>query len=488
MSFHGLHQTFGIYLINMEETGKTSEDMKFFREQMLRWKQSELSIRSFEQKFRQFKSGSTGMIPEAKILPVSELPRMNDLEPGFREAGLKLLKKTVMIKLNGGLGTGMGMSRAKSLLPAKQGLSFLDIIIKHAGAQGAALILMNSKRTRKDSLELMRKYSFMREQEESLPLDFEQSMNPKVDASTLQPARYPKNPDMEWCPPGHGDLFTAIQGEGVLQKLLDSDSEYAFISNADNLCASLHPGILGYMALRKIPFLMEVTRRTAADRKGGHLARSDVDGKLLLRESAQCPEEDEEVFQDIGKHQFFNTNNLWVNLESLREILRRNEGVIPLPLIRNKKHVNPVDDSSTLVYQLESAMGSAISFFEGAEALEVPRSRFLPVKSCEDLLVVRSDRIVLLHDDYTLTQCPSCRYPEISVNLDSRYYKYIKRWNEAFPGKVPSLRDCSEFCVSGPFLFGDNITAVDRVALVNRGTARVKIPTGSELSGFYLES
>ena len=455
---------------------------------MLRWNQSELSIRSFEQKFRQLESGDTGLIPEGEIKPVSELPRLDELEPEFREAGSKLMKKAVMIKLNGGLGTGMGMSRAKSLLPAKQGLSFLDIIIKHAGAQGAALILMNSTRTRSDSLEIMRKYSFIREQEESLPLDFEQSMNPKVDAATLQPARYPDNPDMEWCPPGHGDLFTAIQEEGVLQKILDSGCEYAFISNADNLCASLHPGILGYLALKKIPFLMEATRRTEADRKGGHLARSSSDGNLLLRESAQCPEEDEEFFQDIWKHQFFNTNNLWVNLKSLREILKQNEGIIPLPLIRNRKHVNPVDESSSLVYQLESAMGSAISFFQGAEALEVPRSRFLPVKSCEDLLVVRSDRIVLLHDDYTLTQCRSCRYPEISVRLDSRYYKNVDHWNEAFPGKIPSLRDCSEFCVSGPFLFRDNITAVDRVALVNRGAKRVEIPAGSELNGFYLES
>ena len=472
----------------MRESAKTSEDMALFRNKMLGWKQSELAVRAFEQKFRQLKNGDTGMIPEESIQPVESLPRLDDLGPEYREAGSALLKKAVMIKLNGGLGTGMGMSRAKSLLPAKQGLSFLDIIIKHAGTQGASLILMNSKRTRKDSLELMRKYSFIREQEESLPLDFEQSMNPKVDTSTLLPAAYPENPDMEWCPPGHGDLFTAIQEEGLLQKLLDSDCEYAFISNADNLCASLHPGILGYMALQGIPFLMEVTRRTRADRKGGHLARSARDGSLLLRESSQCRPEDKDSLRDIKRHRFFNTNNLWVSLEALREILAENAGVLPLSLIRNEKHVNPVDESSAQVYQLESAMGSAISLFQGSEAIEVPRSRFLPVKSCEDLLVVRSDRIVLMHDDYTLTQCRSCRYPEISVNLDSRYYKHIEQWDEAFPGKVPSLRDCSEFCVSGPFLFRDNITAVERVALVNRGTHMAEIPEGTELSGFYLES
>jgi UTP--glucose-1-phosphate uridylyltransferase len=474
--------------MNMQESHIAPIDKDIFRRKMLQWKQSELSIRAFEQKLRQLEKGGTGLIPEKDIQPVTDLSGLAGLDPEYREAGSKLLKKTVMIKLNGGLGTGMGMSKAKSLLPAKQGLSFLDIIIKHAGAQGSALILMNSARTRDDSLAIMRKYPHVREQEKSLPLDFEQSMNPKIEISTMQPVKYPENRDMEWCPPGHGDLFTAIQAEGVLSKLLDSDCEYAFISNADNLCASLHPGILGYMAIQGIPFLMEVTRRTSGDRKGGHLARSSRGGSLLLRESAQCPEDDENSFQDIRKHRFFNTNNLWVNLEALRDILNRHDGVIPLPLIRNKKHVNPVDDYSPPVYQLESAMGAAINFFQGAAAMEVPRSRFLPVKSNEDLLVVRSDRIVLLHDDYTLTQCRSCRYPEISVKLDSRYYKNIEPWKKAFPGRIPSLKDCSEFCVSGPFLFRDNIVATGRVALVNRGTSRVEIPEGTELNGFYLES
>lgn len=452
---------------------------------MRSWEQSELSMRAFEQKLDQLAGGESPLIREGEIKPVEELPRLKELDGTERESGRSLLKKAVMIKLNGGLGTSMGMDRAKSLLPAKQGLSFLDIIVKHAGAQGAALLLMNSARTRDDSLEVMRRYPHIRKQEETLPLDFVQSMNPKVEKATLGPVEYPDDPDLEWCPPGHGDLFTAIQGSGTLERLLEAGYEYAFISNSDNLCASLHPGILGHIAENGIPFLMEVTRRTAADRKGGHLARSAKDGSLLLRESAQCPEEDEDAFQDIERHKFFNTNNLWINLRELRDILERNGGLIPLPLIRNDKHVNPVDDSSAEVFQLESAMGAAISFFGGSAALEVPRSRFLPVKSCEDLLLVRSDRIVLIHDDYSLTQCRSCRYPEISIKLDSRYYKYIHDWNRAFPNKVPSLRDCREFSVSGPFLFRDNVTAQDSVVLVNRGTERIEIPEGTMLKGAY---
>lgn len=453
---------------------------------MLQWKQPELAIRAFEQKLEQLTSGESPLIGEKEIKPVEDLPKLEDFDKSMRGAGSGLLGKTVMIKLNGGLGTSMGMDKAKSLLPAKQGLSFLDIIVKHSGAQGSALLLMNSHRTREDSLEVMRNHPHTREQEKSLPLDFEQSMNPKVVKETLEPAEYSPDPEMEWCPPGHGDLFVAIQSGGTLDKLLDAGYHYAFISNADNLCASLHPGILGYLSSNGIPFLMEVTRRTANDRKGGHLARSIEDGSLLLRESAQCPEEDEESFQDIDRHRFFNTNNLWLNLEALRDTLKENDGLIPLPLIRNEKHVNPVDSASAKVYQLESAMGAAISSFSGAVALEVPRTRFLPVKSCEDLTLVRSDRVILMHDDYTLTQCSACRYPEVKIRLDSRYYKYIKDWEKAFPGRIPSLRDCREFCIEGPFLFRDNVTATGKVSMKNRSEERVEIPSGTELSGVYI--
>jgi len=356
----------------MRETDGIAENVRLFREKMRAWGQSELSARAFEEKYLRLASGNKVMIPEEEIEPVASLPHLEDLGREFLQAGAGLLQKAVLIKLNGGLGTGMGMERAKSLLPVKQGLSFLDIIVKHAGAQGAALILMNSHRTRRNSLALVRKYPHIREQEEYLPLDFEQSMIPKVDRKTLRPAEYPPDPDLEWCPPGHGELFTAIHDQGLLARLLDAGYEYAFISNADNLCASLHPRILGYLSRKKIPFLMEVTRRTSVDRKGGHLARSREDGSLLLRESAQCPKEDLDDFLDIDRHRFFNTNNLWVRLESLRDALEENDGLITLPLIRNEKTVNPLDPASTPVFQLESAMGSAISFFPGAEALEVP--------------------------------------------------------------------------------------------------------------------
>merc|ERR1711881_510555 len=118
----------------------------------------------------------------------------------------------------------------------------------------------------------------------------------------------------------------------------------------------------------------------------------------LLRESAQCPEEDEKAFQDTSKYTYFNTNNLWVDLEALKAAFEKNGGCLPLPVMKNAKTVDPRDKKSTKVTQLETAMGAAISCFEGAKALQIPRSRFAPVKKCDDLVALRSDAYVITED------------------------------------------------------------------------------------------
>ncbi len=166
---------------------------------------------------------------------------------------------------------------------------------------------------------------------------------------------------------------------------------YAFTSNVDNLGATIEPAILGYFVAQGLPFMMEVADRTEADQKGGHLARRAATGRLLLRETAQCPPSDTEAFQDITRHRYFNTNNLWINLDALADLLARSEDGVALPLIRNSKTVDPRDPDSPPVYQLETAMGAAIELFDGAGAIRVPRSRFAPVKTTDDLLGVRSD-------------------------------------------------------------------------------------------------
>ena len=190
---------------------------------------------------------------------------------------------------------------------------------------------------------------------------------------------------------------------------------------------------------------MEVTRRTPSDSKGGHLAVRKADGRLLLREVAQCPREDLPSFQDIARHRYFNTNNLWIRLDLLKVALERNRGALPLPMIRNVKTVDPRDKNSPSVVQLETAMGAAIECFEGAAAIEVPRSRFAPVKTTADLLALRSDAYGIREDGQVrLADARNGIPPNISLSDDYKLVDHLDRLD------TPSLIDCRSLTIRGP--------------------------------------
>ena len=112
----------------------------------------EIAIRTFELYYRQLAEGVTGMIPEAEISPIDDLPDMEAFPPETTARGEEALPRTVMLKLNGGLGTGMGLEKAKSLLTVKNGLTFLDIIARQALDARIPLVLMDSYSTRDDTL------------------------------------------------------------------------------------------------------------------------------------------------------------------------------------------------------------------------------------------------------------------------------------------------------------------------------------------------
>src|SRR4051812_923983 len=294
--------------------------------------------------------GDQGLLPESEIEPVDDLPDASQ----FPESSGSALDQAVVLKLNGGLGTSMGMTRAKSLVEVKDGLTFLDIIARQVLATRARfgvrlpLVLMNSFYTRDDSLAALARYPDI---EADVPLDFVQGKFPKLLADDLEPASWPDNPELEWAPPGHGDLYTSIVTSGMLDTLLERGYRYAFVSNSDNLGAVLDERILGWFAREGLPFAMEVADRTEADKKGGHLARRRGDG-LVLRESAQTREEDVGAFQDVRRHRYFNTNNLWIGVRALVDLMRERNGVLGLPMIANRKTVDPSDSDSPAVIQI----------------------------------------------------------------------------------------------------------------------------------------
>lgn len=425
---------------------------------------SPLAIRKFTHYWHQVQSGATGLIPEDTIEPIESVESLGDTH--FDEAEVRdALGKTAFLKLNGGLGTSMGLDRAKSLIPVRDGLRFIDIIMRQVEYARATtgvnipLLLMDSFRTARDMHEII-------PDDFNGDVDFElmQGREPKILADTLAPATWEKDPALEWCPPGHGDIYTAMWDTGLLDKLLEAGYRYLNTSNADNLGAFPSGEIAAWFAASGADYCPEVCVRTLADVKGGHLARRKADGRVILRDTAQTPPEDMDYFTDLHRHPYFHTNNLWFNLESLRDLLKRNDGFIDLPLIRNHKTVDPRDPESPAVVQIECAMGAIVEFFPTAIPLDVPRSRFLPVKTTNDLLPLRSDAYRFSpHSSLDLL----AEEPPV-VFLDKHYFKNIADFEDRIP-TVPSLRECHTLTVTGDWRFEQPSTFCGDVTITGNG-------------------
>lgn len=438
------------------------------------------AITVFEDYWDQLAAGAQGIVREDEIEPLVDVPELAAIEVGDDERRAALAQVAV-VKLNGGLGTSMGMSGPKAALVARDGLTFLDVIVRQLigleeryGSR-PPLLLMNSFRTRDASLEILERYPQMAKQ--ALPLDFLQNMEPKLDAQTLSPVDWPEEPELEWCPPGHGDVYVALAASGLLDEMRAAGIRYAFISNSDNLGATCDPDIAAWLIAEGIPFAMEVAERTLNDRKGGHVAVRRSDGRLVLRESAMVLDEEQGLFQDTDRHQWFNTNNLWIDLDRLDALLRERDGVLGLPIIVNRKTVDPTRSESTPVIQVESAMGSAIESFEGSVALRVPRSRFRPVKTTNELLLLRSDAFELDEQSRVVSRIDG-REPR--VRLDG-VYKLVRDFDARFPSGPPSLRECTSFAVEGDVTFGADVRAVGDVEVVAQEPAEVA--DGTRLEG-----
>lgn len=415
------------------------------------------AINVFTHYYRELEAGATGLIPEETIDPLTEVQSL-DSTPVSDEQAKEAIQKTVYIKLNGGLGTSMGLDDAKSLIPVRDGKSFLDLICQQVRAvrqnwdATLPLLLMDSFRTQESTLRALENYPDIKV--DGLPLDFLQNQEPKLRTDNLEPVQWPADPSLEWCPPGHGDIYTALLGTGLLDKFLEAGYRYACTSNSDNLGGYPNPHIAGWFAASGAPYAAEVCERTPADRKGGHLARRKSDGQLILRDTAQTPKEQMHFFTDEHRHPYFHTNNLWFDLQVLRDTLVQRKAVLGLPLIRNKKTVDPTDKNSTEVYQIEAAMGAAVQSFPGATAILVGRERFLPVKTTSDLALVRSDVYELTADARLVSQVEEAPF----VQLDPDYYKTIAQFEERFPKAVPSLKKASSFVVEGDWTFDEGVT------------------------------
>ncbi|KAK2463174.1 hypothetical protein APHAL10511_004829 [Amanita phalloides] len=406
---------------------------------------------------------------EDQIVPYADLPQAKNKDN---------LTKLAVLKVNGGLGTSMGMTGAKSALEVKDDMTFLDLTVRQiehlntTNRVDVPLILMTSFNTHEDTLRIIKKYA----NQQLRITTFNQSRYPRINKETLLP--HPRRADDDkkyWYPPGHGDLYNALLHSGVLDQLLAEGKDYLFVSNSDNLGAVVDENILQHMIDRDAEFIMEVTDKTKADVKGGTLI--DYEGSIRLLEIAQVPSEHVEDFKSVRKFKIFNTNNLWINLKALKRIME-NEGM-ELDIIVNPK----TTDDGQAVIQLETAAGAAIKHFRNAHGINVPRKRFLPVKSCSDLLLIKSDIYSLEHGQLIIN--PNRMFETTPVIKLGDHFKKISQFQKRFK-TIPKVLELDHLTVTGDVNFGRNVTLRGTVIVVANEGQRIDIPDGCVLENRLL--
>ena len=396
------------------------------------------SILQFQELYEQF----TNHLPpkeDHKPVSIQEIDPYNLISKKQETLGLKALHKVIYVKINGGLGTSMGCTGPKATIPIKGKKTFLDYILKDINQSRKKyriplpLVLMNSfyTHTQTETALLKQKKIF----------SFIQNEFPRIDAKTLKPFSNPEKPEQEWYPPGHGNFLPCFLESGLLDTFIDQGFEYLFISNVDNLFATLCPKILGHMIDKNLSFLMETTPRTNQDSKGGALTK--YQHKLCLLEKSQVHPHTLKNFENIKKFPLFNTNNIWIHLKSIKTTLAKHPQI---PLIINQKR----DETGNPFIQLETALGSYLNIFENSGCIVVPRSRFFPVKKNADLLLLQSDIVKESPSGLSLTVDT---LPIISLSKDyddiSRYHHFIQ--------KIPSLKNLKTLSINGAICIRENV-------------------------------
>jgi UTP--glucose-1-phosphate uridylyltransferase len=378
------------------------------------------------------------------------------------------LSRLAVCKLNGGLGTSMGCAGPKSSITVKDGRSFLDLIllqlehIEKTKNVNIPLLLMNSFHTHPETLKLLedRKTSFSIE-------CFQQNQFLRIDKDTDQPLDPELLGEDAWYPPGHGDIYSCLKDQGLMDRLLSEGKEILFVSNADNLGAVSDPKIVHYMLSNDIPYVMEMTPKTQADIKGGTLYE-DREGKLHLLELAQVPQQHVGEFCSTRKFKVFNTNNIWINLRHLKE--KMEQGAMDLNLIVNEKQV-----VGRPVVQLETAIGAGLESFDEAKGLVVERDRFLPVKNTSDLMLLQSG--LFAFEEGRMTHHPTPNQKNLPLVTWKAPFTNLGEFQKRIP-IIPDMRELESLEMEGDVTFEGEVSLKGRVTLIGNDKP-VRIPPGT---------
>lgn len=394
--------------------------------------------------------------------------------------GTQNLDKLAVLKLNGGLGTSMGCVGPKSVIEVRDNKSFLDLSVRqieHLNRQydtDVPFILMNSFNTDDDTATIIKKYQGHKINIKT----FNQSRFPRVHKDSLLPVPKSINDSIQsWYPPGHGDLFESLYQSGVLDELLAEGKEILFVSNGDNLGATVDFPILKHMVENESEYIMELTNKTRADVKGGTII--DYDGSVRLLEIAQVPKEHVEEFKSIKKFKYFNTNNLWINLKAIKRVVENNE--LEMEIIPNSKTIKQ-GGQDIPVLQLETAVGAAIRHFKGAHGVNVPRTRFLPVKTTSDLLLVKSDLYSVSRGHMEISPSRFGGSPLIKLG---NHFKKVSDFQARIP-HMPKILELDHLTITGNVFMGKDVTLKGTVIIVCEEGKKIDIPNGSVLENVVI--
>ncbi|KAM7540772.1 hypothetical protein Aperf_G00000034867 [Anoplocephala perfoliata] len=434
--------------------------------------------------------GKISLLPDTDIKQYSNLPKPSD--PAIIK---EYLNKLVVIKLNGGLGTSMGCTGPKSLISVRNDLTFLDLTIQQIENLNKTygcnipLVLMNSFNTHEETVKVLQKY-----QKVNVEIDtFVQSMYPRLNRESLLPIVKHVDPHLligstesenfdrppvdlsGWYPPGHGDLYRRFCDSGLAEKMRAAGKEWIFISNIDNLGACVDLNILNFLCSNPSSapgFVMEVTDKTRADVKGGTLVA--YEGRLRLLEIAQVPKEHVDEFTSVRKFHIFNTNNLWAKLSEVQELVRTNQ--MTMEIIRNPKTL----DSGLNIIQLEEAAGAAIRNFKCAVGINVPRSRFLPVKTTSDLLLLMSN--LYTFENGTIQMSPKRSFPSVPLVKLGDEFKKVKDFLSRF-SNIPDLLELDTLTIAGNVFIGPDVSlkVKDVYTLLLTSLKQISVELGATL-------
>ncbi|KAI0320904.1 UTP--glucose-1-phosphate uridylyltransferase-domain-containing protein [Amylostereum chailletii] len=411
---------------------------------------------------------------EDQIVPYASLPTTADPTA---------LNRLAVLKVNGGLGTSMGMTGAKSALEVKDDMTFLDLTVRQIEHLNTThkvdvpLILMTSFNTHDDTLRIIKKYA----NQQLRITTFNQSRYPRIFKETLLPCPKSSGDDKKnWYPPGHGDLYNALLHSGVLDQLIADGKEYLFVSNSDNLGAVVDQGILQHMIDSQAEFIMEVTDKTKADIKGGTLV--DYEGSIRLLEVAQVPSEHMEDFKSgmTGAKSALEVKDDMAFLDlTVRQIehLNTTEKVdVPLILMTS---FNTHEDTLRIIKKYANQQ-LRITTFNQSRYPRILKETLLPApKSAND---DKKNWYPPGHGDLYNALLHSGTTPVIKLG---DHFKKIQQFQKRFK-KIPKILELDHLTVTGDVYFGRNVTLRGTVIVVANEGQRIDIPDGCILENRLL--